>query len=54
VDAVFNVGWMLLLLVVAVASAIHVFRHRHESGGCISYRGVPRWVVALFGGDGSK
>jgi hypothetical protein len=51
VDVVFNGAWMLLLLVVAVASVIHVFRHRHEAGGLVGYRGVPRWVVTLFGGD---
>jgi hypothetical protein len=54
VDAVFNAVWMLLLLVVAVASVIHIFRHRHESGGHIAYRGVPRWVTTLFGGDDSR
>jgi hypothetical protein len=54
VDAVFNVVWLLLLLVVVVASVIHIFRHRHESGGYIAYRGVPRWVIALFGGDDSR
>ncbi len=54
VDAVFNIVWLLLLLVMAVASTIHVFRHRHETGGFVGYRGVPRWVITLFGGDDSK
>jgi hypothetical protein len=53
VDAVFNVVWLSLLLIVAVASAIRIFRHRRESGGYIAYRGVPRWVITLFGGDDS-
>ena len=53
-DFVFNVAWMLLLLIVAVASVVHIFRHRHETGGYIGYRGVPRWVLTLFGADDSK
>jgi hypothetical protein len=50
-DSVWNVAWMLFLLVVAVCSAVQVFRHRHEAGAYVGYRGVPRWVVTLFGGD---
>jgi hypothetical protein len=57
VDAVFNVAWMLLLLIIAVASVIDMFHHRHETGVYIGYRGVPpwpRWLVTFFGGDESK
>jgi hypothetical protein len=49
-----NAIWLLVLLVVAIASVVHVFRHRHETGGLVGYRGVPRWVVALFGGGESE
>ena len=50
-DSVWNVAWMLFLLVVAVCSTVQVFRHRHETGGYVGYRGVPRWVLTLLGGD---
>jgi hypothetical protein len=50
-DSVWNIAWMLFLLVVAVCSTVQVFRHRHETGGYVGYRGVPRWVVTLLGGD---
>ena len=53
-NTLWNAVWLLVLLVIAVASVIHVFRHRHETGGLVGYRGVPRWVVAFFGGDESK
>jgi hypothetical protein len=53
-DIVWNAAWMLLLLVIAGTSVVHIFRHRRETGGYIAYRGVPRWVMILFGGDYSK
>jgi hypothetical protein len=53
-NTVWNVTWMLLLLVIAVASVVEIFRHRRETGGYIAYRGVPRWVMILFGDDDSK
>lgn len=42
---------MLFLLVVAVCATVQTFRHRHETGGLVGYRGVPRRVVTLFGGE---
>jgi hypothetical protein len=53
-NTLWNAVWLLVLLVIAIASTIHVFRHRHETGGFVGYRGVPRWVITLFGGDNSK
>jgi hypothetical protein len=50
-DSVWNIAWMLFLLVVAVSSTVQVFRHRQETGGYVRYRGVPRWIVTLLGGD---
>jgi hypothetical protein len=54
VDTIWFVAWMLFLVVVAVGSAVYTFRHRHETGGVVGYRGVPRWVVTLFGGNGDS
>ena len=54
-DTVWYAAWMLFLLVVAVAAAIDIFRHRHAPGGYVGYRGVPRWAVRFFdSGDDSK
>ncbi len=50
-DSVWNAAWMLFLPVVAVCSTVQVFRGRNETGGYVGYRGVPRWVVTLLGGD---
>jgi hypothetical protein len=50
-DAVWYWAWMLFLLVVAVYSVKQIFSNRHETGGVVGYRGVPRWVVTLFGGE---
>jgi hypothetical protein len=44
-------AWMLLLIVLASWSVIAIFRNRDAVGGYVGYRGVPRWVVRLFGGD---
>ena len=54
VDTVWNIAWMLVLIVVAISSVVYIFRHRNETGGVVGYRGVPRWVVTLFGGNDSK
>ena len=51
VDFVWNAAWMFLLIAVAVWSVMDAFRNRHEGAGYLGYRGVPRWVVRLFGGD---
>jgi hypothetical protein len=51
VDTIWNIAWMLFLIVVAISSVIYTFRHRHETGGVVGCRGVPRWVVTLFGGN---
>jgi hypothetical protein len=50
-DTVWYAAWMLFLFVVAVYAVVQIFRHRHETGGYAGYRGVPRWVVTLFGDD---
>jgi hypothetical protein len=50
-DTVWTAAWMLFLIVLAVSSVTQIFRHRHETGGVVGYRGVPRWVVTLLGGD---
>jgi hypothetical protein len=50
-DFAWNAAWMLLLLVIASWSVIAIFRNRPAAGGYAGYRGVPRWVVRLFGGD---
>jgi hypothetical protein len=50
-DTVWTAAWMWFLIVVAVCSVVQIFRHRHETGGIVGYRGVPRWVVTLLGGD---
>ena len=50
-DTVWTAAWMSFLIVVAVCSVVQIFRHRHETGGIVGYRGVPRWVVTLLGGD---
>jgi hypothetical protein len=44
-------AWMLFLLVVSVFAVVQIFRNRHETGGFVGYRGVPRWVVTMFGGE---
>ena len=46
-----SAAWTLFLLVVAVCATVQTFRHRHETGGLVGYRGVPRRVVTLFGGE---
>ncbi|HYA23017.1 MAG TPA: hypothetical protein VEF05_02595 [Terriglobales bacterium] len=50
-DFAWNAAWMLLLIVIASWAVVEMFRHRHEGAGYLGYRGVPRWVVRLFGGD---
>jgi len=50
-DTVWYAVWMLFLLVVAVYAVVDIFRHRHDYGGFVGYRGVPRWVVRFFGDD---
>jgi hypothetical protein len=51
VDSVWNAAWLMFLLVVAICATVGVFRKRAESQGYVGYRGVPRWVVTLFGGE---
>jgi hypothetical protein len=50
-DAVWYWAWMFFLLVVGLYAVTQIFRNRHETGGFVGYRGVPRWVVTLFGGE---
>jgi|SRR5271168_5480886 len=50
-DTVWYAAWMLFLVVLSVFSVVHIFRHRHETGGLVGYRGVPRWAVTMFGGE---
>ena len=53
VRTVWVVAWLLFLTVVAVIAIVQIFRHRHDTGGVISYRGEPSWVATLFG-DGPE
>jgi hypothetical protein len=50
-DSVWYIAWMLFLVVVGVCAVVQIFRNRHETGGYVGYRGVPRWVVTFFGDD---
>jgi hypothetical protein len=50
-DLVWNTTWMGFLILVAVWGVVDIFRNRHTTNGYIGYRGVPRWVVRLFGDD---
>ena len=52
-DTVWYGAWMLFLVVIAVFSVVQIFRKRDEMSGYVGYRGVPRWVVRLFGDDES-
>ena len=51
VDVVWSAVWLIFLGIVAILATVRIFRNRNESGGFVGYRGVPRWVVTLFGGD---
>ena len=51
VDSVWNAAWLVFLLVVAICATVGVFGNRGRSQGYVGYRGVPRWVVKLFGGE---
>ena len=53
VRTVWVIAWLLFLIVVAVIAIVQIFRHRHDTGGVISYRGAPSWVATLFG-DGPE
>ena len=48
-DTIWYGAWMLFRLVVGVYAVGQIFSNRHKSGGFVGYRGVPRWVVTLFG-----
>jgi hypothetical protein len=50
-DAAWYWAWMLFLVVVGVYAVAQIFSNRHETGGFVGYRGVPRWVVTLFGDE---
>ena len=50
VRTVWVAAWLLILVGVAAVAVVEIFRHREDTAGFISYRGVPGWVVALFGG----
>jgi hypothetical protein len=53
VDTVWVAAWLLFLIVVAVIALVQAFRHRHDTGDVISYRGTSGWVATLFG-DGPE
>jgi len=38
---------------VALIAIVQIFRHRHDTGGVMSYRGASGWVATLFG-DGPE
>jgi len=50
-DQVWYGAWMLFLLVVSIYAVTQIFRQRDQSDGYVGYRGVPRWVVTLFGDE---
>jgi hypothetical protein len=50
-DTMWYAAWMLFLIIVAVCATLQILRNRHETGGLVGYRGVPRWAVTLFGGE---
>lgn len=50
-DFAWNTAWMLLLIGIASWSVVTIFHNRRAAGGYVGYRGVPRWIVHLFGGD---
>jgi succinate dehydrogenase hydrophobic anchor subunit len=52
-DAVWNAVWILLLVVASIWVSIQRFRGIRGASGYIGYRGVPRWLAALFT-DGTK
>ena len=53
VRTVWVAAWLVFLVVVAAIAVTQIYRHRHDTGGVVSYRGVPHWVVTLFG-DGPE
>lgn len=50
-DTVWLAALLLFLLVVSVYAVVQIFRKRQETDGYVGYRGVPRWVVRLFGDE---
>ena len=50
-DTVWYWAWMLFLVVVGVYAVAQIFSNRHEAGGFVGYRGVPRWAVTFFGDE---
>jgi len=50
-DKVWYGASMMLLVLLSLYAVLHIFRNRHETGGYIGDRGVPRWVVTLFGDE---
>ena len=53
VDTVWVAVWLLFLAVVGAIAVVQAFRHRHDTGGVLSYRGTIGWVAMLFG-DGPE
>jgi hypothetical protein len=51
VDAIWNLAWLLFLLLVAIHATFEIFGNQSKAGGYVGYRGVPRWAVTLFGGE---
>ena len=54
IDTVWYAAWLGFLLLVAVYAIVQIFRHRGAADGYVGYRGVPSWVVRLFGDDDVK
>ena len=53
VRTVWVAAWLLFLIIVALIAIVQIFRHRHDTGGVMSYRGASGWVATLFG-DGPE
>ena len=54
IDTAWYAAAMVFLVVVSIFSVVQIFRNRDRAEGYVGYRGVPAWVVRLFGDDMSR
>jgi threonine/homoserine/homoserine lactone efflux protein len=50
-DTVWNLTWLLFVIIVGIWSVIEIICNRHAARGYVGYRRAPRWVARLFGDD---